>query len=126
MNFKNQMTTVVMALLLSSCGQSIEEKAATEKKINDSILNVGAQRIKDSIAYEQNKAEIAMKKEEIQEALQQLRVELIAENAKMAAINEYQLLRSAAEKEQQINSQAQVIERIEKNIQDLVVEMESL
>lgn len=115
-----------VALLIFSCGKSEQEKVAEQKRVTDSIVNVGAQRVKDSLDYAQKQAQIEERKEEIGMELQTLKASFIAENAKMDEIKEFNLLRTASEKDEQINNQAILIQSIEGDILKLNTELNSL
>lgn len=127
-----------MLVSIFSCGPSAEETATKEKFKMDSIAKVTETNtrlkiekeklLSDSLAaLEGNKAaEAAMQEAEIlslKQSLSDANTELRIANEKLSQIKEYTLLRTAAEKEQQINAQYKVIQSWEDEITRLQAEL---
>lgn len=115
------------AIMLTSCGPNAQELAAREKIKMDSVAHATTIRIErekasaDSLAMAQAGTE--MEKESLKEALSNAKVELQMAQDKLAKIKEYTLLRTASEKEAQLEAQYTLIQSLEDNIQTMQAEL---
>jgi hydroxylamine reductase (hybrid-cluster protein) len=103
------------ALILIACGPSKEEQAAREKYVADSVAQAIAQqqadarRIADSLANQ-----TALRQQVID-----LKAQLEAAIAKLNDTEQFKLLRTQDEKQQQIEDQTRIVETLKQQIADI-------
>ena len=97
--------------LLISCGPSVEEKAARDKMIADSVAN--AIQMKEMCQDSLKKLEAL--KTENENGLKKDEEDMNVANSGMQSIQNFQFLRTASEKDDQIRAQTQVIQTIRSN-----------
>lgn len=108
---------------LASCGPSAEEKAAIERRKNDSIARAVEEetihrmetkrRLEDSLA--QMHDHIAFLKIELSDT----KADLAVEQDRMSRIKEWQFLRSPQERDEQIRTQSLIIDDLHRSIESL-------
>jgi len=102
-----------LAIVIFSCGQSASERIDRDKFVADSVAS--AIKIKLLLTDSLKKQELL--KQENEMALKKDEEEMNVTNAKMQSIQEYTILRTAAEKEDQIRNQTQETQSIREAIQ---------
>jgi len=102
-----------LAIVIFSCGQSASERIDRDKFVADSVASV----IKIKLLLTDSLKKQELLKQENELALKKDEEEMNVTNAKMQSIQEYTILRTAAEKEDQIRNQTQEIQSIREAIQ---------
>jgi len=115
---------LLLTYILISCGPSAEQKAAMQRAKEDSIRAATRRQVEKIQALKDSLEDIVALKEGLENRLMVYRADLETANDKMSTIKEYQLLRSTAEREQQVRSQFLVIEGLENEIKKLGEEMD--
>lgn len=122
------MKTLIMISFLglsipTACGPSAEERAKLQKAREDSIRvateNATKQRLEMKLALNDSIKNLESMKEALENRLTFLKGELEVAKDKMTSIKEVQFLRTPGEREQQIRSQALIIDQLEKEIEEL-------
>jgi hypothetical protein len=118
---------LIVLTTIYSCGQSAEEKAAMQKRRDDSIAVVSAnmqrQRDNDIANAEkkkmQIKAQLQNKIAAIKNALQNAKADLAVANADMQKIQEFHIGRLQSDKDNQIRNQSLKTQKLIDNIDEL-------
>jgi hypothetical protein len=128
---------MLLSLVLISCGPSVEQKAAQEKRLLDSINNskeqqiveekrkldsasaAGKQQLLEQQQAEQNDANEAIEQENIKQQIIDLNSRLEAEKERLSDLKLPKLLRTADDKAKQIESQTRIVEELKSEIVNL-------
>jgi len=113
-----------LAYILISCGPSAEQKAVMQRAKEDSIRVAMRRQVEKIQMLKDSLEDIGALKEGLENRLMVYKADLETANDKMSTIKEYQLLRSTAEREQQVRNQFLVIEELENEIKKLGEEMD--
>ena len=132
---------ICVVCIITSCGPSAEEKLQMLKQHDDSIklateeetkLKIDEdKRIADSIENEKRaKEQLASDKESLEKILKNniadKKTEIRLSNETLSKIKEYQLMRTPAEKQHQIEAQYKKIQRLEQDYEMLNDDLKSL
>lgn len=121
--------TVISILLLISCTNSQKNLETEKKAIADSVKNALISQIEIEKKEEEEKRfqeERKSKVIELNSQIENLQSELITEKAKLIDIEKPKFLRSAAERENQIRSQNDIITKIESSIENIKATLNNL
>lgn len=103
---------IVICATLNACGPSAAEVALREQFKADSIATAA----KEELIKQQEEAE---RQAALHERLRELKSQLAGEQAKLASINEYHLLRTEDEKAKEVADQTLVIENLKAQIEEV-------
>ncbi len=111
--------TILLILVLSSCGPSAEEIAAREKIKNDSI----ALAAKEELLREQEKAE---KISQLKQQLIELKAQLAGEESRLESIHGFHFLRSKGTKAEEVANQTRVLEELKAQLEETQLQLSEL
>ena len=109
------LTISTLTLILFACGPSKEEQAAREKAIADSVT----QSIAKAKATADSIAAFNANQDALKQQLIDLKAQFEAAQARLGDVEQFKILRTADEKQQQIEEQTKIVETLRQQITDV-------
>jgi hypothetical protein len=124
----NKILFFIAFITLAACGESVEEKAKTEKITEDSIQLVTEKRLEVKYKLREELRDLESTKAQQETNLSRMRADLEVEYDRLSNIKQPKLLRLPRERENQIRNQVLQIEDTESRIailQDKLIKINS-
>ncbi|WP_331963141.1 hypothetical protein [Ohtaekwangia sp.] len=114
---------LAMVYLITSCGNRAKELA--QQKMREDSIRIATEhavrmRLDKIQSLEDSLADIESEQEGLDNRLMIFKADLEAAKDKLATIKQYQLLRTADEREQQVRDQGIIIEKLEREVESIL------